>query len=140
MKYPINVVPLHDCVPLVVDSSQKNEKVFISLCLKPEMWQKVAKFKGPNTFARHCRSWMAGSLATVMYWAVSTTLCSALGSDAEQLPYQAVMQPVRMLSMVQLYYLLRIWGPTPNLFSLLRGKSFCCALFLTVFVYTHVGD
>ncbi|CDQ78334.1 unnamed protein product [Oncorhynchus mykiss] len=31
-----------------------------------------------------------------------TSLCSALRSDAEQLPYQAVMQPVRMLSMVQL--------------------------------------
>ena len=40
---------------------------------------------------------MAGSLAPVMYWAVRTTLCSALRSEAEQLPYQAVMQPVRML-------------------------------------------
>ena len=38
----------------------------------------------------------------MMYWAVRTTLCSALLSDAEQLPYQAVMQTVRMLSMVQL--------------------------------------
>ena len=37
---------------------------------------------------------MAGSLAPVKYWAVCTTLCSALRSDAEQLPYQAVMQPV----------------------------------------------
>ena len=36
MKYPINVVPLHDCVPLV-DSSQKNS--FISLF---EAWN-VAK-------------------------------------------------------------------------------------------------
>ena len=36
---------------------------------------------------------MAGSLAPVMYWAGHTTLCSALRSDAEQLPYQAVMQP-----------------------------------------------
>ena len=36
---------------------------------------------------------MAGSLAPVMYWAVHTTICSALRSDAEQLPYQAVMQP-----------------------------------------------
>ena len=36
---------------------------------------------------------MAGSLAPVMYWAVRTTLCSALRSEAEQLPYQAVMQP-----------------------------------------------
>ena len=36
------------------------------------------------------------------------TLCSALRSEAEQLPYQAVMQPVGMLSMVQLYEFLRI--------------------------------
>jgi hypothetical protein len=28
--------------------------------------------------------------------------CSALQSDAEQLPYQAVMHPVKMLAMVQL--------------------------------------
>ena len=34
---------------------------------------------------------MAGSLAPVMYWAVRTTLCSALRSEAEQLPYQAVI-------------------------------------------------
>ena len=32
---------------------------------------------------------MTGSLAPVMYWAVRTTLYSALWSDAEQLPYQA---------------------------------------------------
>ena len=45
---------------------------------------------------------MAGRLAPVMYWAILTTLCSALRSDAEQLPYQAVMQLVQMLLMVQL--------------------------------------
>lgn len=50
-------------------------------------------------------SWMAGSLSPVMYWAVRTTLYSALWSDAEQLPYQVVMQSVRMLSIVQLYNL-----------------------------------
>jgi hypothetical protein len=33
----------------------------------------------------------------VVYLAVCTTLSSALQSDAEQLPYQAVMQHVRML-------------------------------------------
>ena len=40
-----------------------------------------------------------------MYCAVRITLCSALRLDAEQLPYQAVMQPVRMLSVaaVELY-------------------------------------
>ena len=37
-----------------------------------------------------------------MYWAIRTTLCSTLWLDAEQLPYQALMQPVRMLLMVQL--------------------------------------
>ena len=43
------------------------------------------------------QSWMAGSLTLVMYWAVPTTLCCALRSEAEQLLYQAVM-----LSMVQM--------------------------------------
>ena len=65
------------------------------------------------------------------YWAVRTTLCSSLRSDAEQLPYQAGMQPGRMLSMVQLYNPLRIWEPMPNL---LRGKRCCRALFMTVLV------
>uniref|UniRef100_A0A4W5PPX6 Complement C4B (Chido/Rodgers blood group) n=1 Tax=Hucho hucho TaxID=62062 RepID=A0A4W5PPX6_9TELE len=51
---------------------------------------------------------MAGSLAPVMYWAVRITLCSALRSEAEQLPYQAVMQPVRMLSMVQTWSFLSV--------------------------------
>ena len=41
---------------------------------------------------------MAGSLAPVMYWVVRTTICSALRSEVEQLPYQAVMQPVQQLS------------------------------------------
>jgi hypothetical protein len=36
-------------------------------------------------------------LGPKLYWAIRTALCSALRSDAEQLPYQAVM-----LSMVQL--------------------------------------
>ena len=35
-------------------------------------------------------------------WAVHTTLCSARRSRAVLLPYQAVMQSVRVLSMVQL--------------------------------------
>ena len=35
---------------------------------------------------------MAGSLAPVMYWAIRTTLCSALRSDAKQLPYQVAIQ------------------------------------------------
>ena len=35
---------------------------------------------------------MVGSFAPVMYWAIRTTLCSSLQSDAEQSPYQAVMQ------------------------------------------------
>ena len=52
---------------------------------------------------------MAGSLAPVMYWAVCTAICSALWSEAEQLPYQTVMQPVRMLSMLQLYVTVFLW-------------------------------
>ena len=39
---------------------------------------------------------MAGSLAPAMYWAVLTTL--SFWVEAKQLPYQAVMQPGRMLS------------------------------------------
>ena len=45
---------------------------------------------------------MAGSLASVMYFAIRNTFSSALWWEAEQLPYQAVMQPIRMLSIVQL--------------------------------------
>ena len=82
----------------------------------------------------YSRSWMAGGLVPVMYWAIRPTLCSALRSDAEQLPHQAVMQPFRMLSMVQLENFLRIWGPMPNIFSLLTGKRYCHALFTTVLV------
>ncbi|XP_024287663.1 uroplakin-3b-like protein 1 isoform X1 [Oncorhynchus tshawytscha] len=46
---------------------------------------------------------MAGSSAPVMYWAVLATLYCVLCSGALQFLYQAVMQPVKMLSMVQLY-------------------------------------
>ena len=51
---------------------------------------------------------MAGSLAPVMYWAVHTTLCSALLSKAEQLLYQAVMQPVTDGAAVEPFEDLRI--------------------------------
>ena len=44
---------------------------------------------------------MTGSFAPVMYWAVRTTLCSALQSEAEQFTYQAVMQPVRQEALDQ---------------------------------------
>ena len=37
---------------------------------------------------------MAGSLVPVMLWAVRTTLCSALRSEAEPLLYQAVTEGV----------------------------------------------
>jgi hypothetical protein len=46
------------------------------------------------------RSCMAGSLAPAMYWTVRTT---PLRPDAEQLPYQEVMQAVRMISTVELF-------------------------------------
>ncbi|CAB1429995.1 unnamed protein product [Pleuronectes platessa] len=48
------------------------------------------------------RSSMDGSAILVMCWADFTSLCKALRFRAVQLPYQAVMQPVRMLSMVHL--------------------------------------
>ena len=69
-----------------------------------------------------------------MYWAIRTALCSALRSEAEQLPYLEVMQSVRMLSMMQLNNFLSLWGPMPDLFSLLGGNRHCCALFTTVLV------
>jgi hypothetical protein len=42
-----------------------------------------------------------------MYWAIGTNVCSALRADAKYLPCQAVMQPVKMLSMVLLYNFLK---------------------------------
>ena len=45
---------------------------------------------------------MDGSSALVMSWAAFTTLCNVLRLRAEPLPYQAVMQPVRILSVVYL--------------------------------------
>ncbi|XP_035771369.1 Fc receptor-like protein 5, partial [Neolamprologus brichardi] len=42
-----------------------------------------------------------GSGAPAMRWGVFTTLCNAFRSEAEQFPYQTVIQLVRMLSMVQ---------------------------------------
>ncbi|CAB1438004.1 unnamed protein product [Pleuronectes platessa] len=49
--------------------------------------------------ARMLRSSMGGSSVLVMCWGDFTTLCKALRFRAVQLPYQAVMQPVRRLSM-----------------------------------------
>ena len=45
---------------------------------------------------------MEGSSVLVMCCAVFTTLCRVLLLRVMQLPYKAVMQPVRMLSMVHL--------------------------------------
>ena len=53
---------------------------------------------------------MAGSLAPVTYWAVRTSLCSALRLEAEQLPYQAVMQPALDGAAVELFEDLRIYS------------------------------
>ena len=73
-----------------------------------------------------------GSMAPMMYWAVRTALCSALRSEAEQLPYQAVMQLVRMLdgAAVEHFEDLRTHAKS----FLLRVNRFCCALFTTVLV------
>ena len=71
---------------------------------------------------------MAGSFASVMYWAVHTTHCSALRSEAEQLPFQAVMQRVWMLS-----------GAAAEMFEdhakSPEGYRFGRALFTTVLVF-----
>lgn len=40
----MNFIPLHVCVPLGVDSEQKNCN-FVTLRLKPEMWQNVKMFQ-----------------------------------------------------------------------------------------------
>jgi hypothetical protein len=50
----INVVPLHDCVPLVVDSSQKNTVLYLYVgSLK--CGKRSQSSRGPNTFAGHCK-------------------------------------------------------------------------------------
>ena len=58
-----------------------------------------------------------------------TTLWRALRLWAEQLPYQAVIQPDRMLSIVSAF------GDKPNFFSLLRLKMRCCTFFTTLSVW-----
>ena len=57
-----------------------------------------------------------------------------LESLALQLPYQAVIQPDRMLSIVHLINV-RVVGDTPQFFSLLRVKRFCCTFFTTLSVW-----
>ena len=54
---------------------------------------------------------------------------------AGQVPYQAVMQPDRMLPNVHLNKLARVLGAKPNFFSLLRVKMRCCAFFTTLSVW-----
>ena len=56
----------------------------------------------------------------MMDWASFMTFCSLLQSWAEQEPYQAVIQPERMLSMVHLEKLVRVVAGMPNFLSLLR--------------------
>ena len=46
--------------------------------------------------------WRAGRVPPVMRLAACTTLWRAMRLRVEQLPYQAVQQPDRMLSMVHL--------------------------------------
>jgi hypothetical protein len=64
-----------------------------------------------------------------MRWADLTTLWRALWLRVVQLPYQAVVQPDRMLSIVNLYKFVRVLGAKPNFFSLLRLKRPCCAFY-----------
>ena len=60
-----------------------------------------------------------------MYQAVRTTLCSAMRSRVVLLPYQAGMQPVKMLSMVLLQCF----------FVVLDGVHFHCTPILTWFSF-----
>lgn len=53
------------------------------------------------------------------------------------MPYQEVIHPGRVLSMAQRSKVLRMWGLTPNPFSLLRQKKHCCAFVTVLFVWTH---
>jgi hypothetical protein len=57
---------------------------------------------------------------------------------AVQLPYQAVIQPVRMLSIVHLLKFVSVLDDKSNFFSLLRLKRRCCASLLLVFRPTIV--
>ena len=74
-------------------------------------------------------SWMEGSSHPLILSAVRTTHCSALWYWALQFPYQAVMHPVKMLSVVPLKEAPRILWPRPNFFSRLRWNRHRCAFF-----------
>uniref|UniRef100_A0A8C8EGL6 Golgi apparatus membrane protein TVP23 homolog n=1 Tax=Oncorhynchus tshawytscha TaxID=74940 RepID=A0A8C8EGL6_ONCTS len=70
-----------------------------------------------------------------MRWADRTTLWRALWLRAVQLPYQAVIQPDRMLSIVHLQKFVSVLDANPNFFSLLRLKRYCCTFFTTLPVW-----
>src|SRR4029434_8831176 len=61
-----------------------------------------------------------GRWPPVIRSAVFTTLCRALRSAAEQLPYKAVMRPERMLSMVPLLQFFRVLADMRDFLSLLK--------------------
>ena len=82
-------------------------------------------------------SWRTGHLPPVMRCADCTILWRALRLWAVQLPYQTVIQPDRMLSIVHLYKLVRVFGDKPHFFSLLRLKRGCCAFFTTLSVWVY---
>jgi hypothetical protein len=77
---------------------------------------------------------MAGSLVPVMYcWAIRTTLCSALRSDAEQLPYQLGFREDRDADSVELTKVYYWWGAETStrqvtfyLFSFAGGPIYWC--------------
>ncbi len=84
-------------------------------------------------------SWREGSSPPTMWRAVRTTLCRALRLPAVLFPNQAVMQPVRMLSTVQVLNDLRMLGLIPNFLSRLRKKRRWCVFFSTASVWVdHV--
>ena len=88
---------------------------------------------------RHRFQWMfsmAGS-AAAMRWVTFDTLCIAFRSKAEPLPYQTVMQLVRMLSMVQRWRFTRMSEDTWFFLWVLRKKR-CWWAFLASLAQTVI--
>ena len=87
----------------VLESVGTCPQTYISFSRRKEAEERMSGVCGVLNYA----GWssmesMEGRLVCVMDWATFTIFCSFLQSWAEQEPYQAVVQPERMLSMVHL--------------------------------------
>ena len=63
---------------------------FISLCLKPEMWQRSQSSRGPNSFARHCTIKMPmhySSPGKMLATRWRQCMCNVLGWSSEPLHF-----------------------------------------------------